>query len=246
MIYQIPKAEIELAVRTGFITRSIWESEFAKDLKPSWRYEKWNKLEKRGFFKPHSSEYAKGVLVPVADHPKVKELVGDFVAPPPSVAVLGHDEKVVRTFLKLKREGVLSFAKFEAELKKEDLRNKKHFDPSDSTKFPDLLIGLQGPNSGKRIALEFELSRKEPKRYRQMMISYVCHREISAIIFVTDLDVIKNGIRAAIRDTYFPEWDKPVGFASLKEILENPMKATIKLPERETSLQTIQTGKNFG
>jgi hypothetical protein len=243
MNYQIPKAEIELAVRAGFLTRSIWEQEFASGLKTSWRYERWRKLIERGFFKPHPSPYATSVIVPNAEHPKVKEMVGDFVAHPPSVAVLAHDEKVLRTYLNLKKDRSLAFAKFEAELKKEDLRNKRIFDPTDATKFPDLLIGFHGPNAGQRIALEFELSRKEPKRYRQMMISYVCHRDISAIIFVTDLDVIKNGIRAAIRETYFPEWDKPVGFASLGEVMDNPMTAKITLAEGQTNLQTMQIGK---
>jgi hypothetical protein len=233
-----PTPEIELGIRSGFLSKKIW-TEFLVDKKRAWKNQKWATFVKRGYFKPHHSARARDVLVPNPDNETVKRLAGDFICPAPSIAVLDHDEKVVQTFLKLRAAKILKFAKFEAELKKEDLRNKRHFDPSDASKFPDLLIELKGSEFEAKIAIEIELSRKEPKRYRHMMNSYMTKKDVGAIIVVSDLEVIRNGILTAIRDTYYPDWEKPIGFASLKQWLANPLKATIHFSEGPKSLESI-------
>jgi len=64
-------------------------------------------------------------------------------------------------------------------------------------------------------------------------------KDVAAIVVVTDLEVIRNGILTAIRDTYYPDWDKPVGFASLEQWLINPLKATIHFSEGPKSLEAI-------
>jgi hypothetical protein len=237
-----PRPEIELAVRTGFLSKPIWLEYFCEN-KKSWRNEKWAALVNRGFFRPHPASRGKDVIVPNAKNETVQKCSGDFIAPSPGLAVIDHDEIILRTFLRLERQLLLASAKFEAESKKEDLRNKRHFDPSDKTKYPDLLISLRGPRADLNLAIEIELSRKEPKRYRQIMMSYVSMRNVSAIIYVTDRDVIRNAVRAAIRDTYYPDWEKPVGFVSLKEWTNDPMTAAIEFAEETLNLEKIRNGE---
>lgn len=238
-----PTKEIELAVRTGFITKEIWNEFFAMG-KLAWRNRVWMNFVERGFFRNHYSTLAKDVITPNPRHPLVIALAGDAVAQPPAVSVIEHDAIVVKTFFQLRNSGILLSAKFESELKREDLRDRRHYDPSDKTKYPDLLIQLNGPNSHAQIAIEIEKSRKEPKRYRQIMNSYMTKKSVSKIIFVTDLDVVKNGIRTAIRETYFPEWAKPVGFASLKQWRKNSIETLIEFSEMKTTLAEMSSVSN--
>ena len=71
------------------------------------------------------------------------KIAGGGVTAAPLISVLDHDEIVLRTFLMLSRKDILASAKFESELKREDLRTRRHYNPEDSTKFPDLLISLK-------------------------------------------------------------------------------------------------------
>ncbi len=98
------------------------------------------------------------VLVPNQKHPSVVKIAGDAVTTAPPISVLILDEIVVQTFLKLSRKEVTVSEKFEAELNREDLRTRRGYDPEDSSRYPDLLITLNGSEENKKIALEVELS----------------------------------------------------------------------------------------
>ena len=233
-----PTKEIELAVRSGFLSKEIWIEFFApKNLR--WRNELWEFLYKRGYFLTHYSKRAADILVPNSKNVLVKKIACDSITMAPPVGVIDHDETVVKSFLKLKQLGILDTAYFEGELKRQDLRSRRNYNPADRTKYPDLLISLIGPNSNKKIALELELSRKEPKRYRQMMNSFMTTKEISSIIFITQLETVKNGIKAAIRETYFPEWEKPVGFVDLDQWRNDLVNAPIYFSDKTKTLQQM-------
>lgn len=227
------------AARTGFLSKLIWDKWFAEKIKRSWKHKKWKLLVERGYFVPHPSSYAHEVIVLNSDNDEVRHLVGDQLIQPPSVAVLSHDNEAAEIYLKLKTSKAITWGKFEAELKREDLRDKRNFDPTDATKFPDLLVSLTDTAKGKTVAIELELSRKEPKRYRQMMNSYMSFRQASAIVVVTDLQVVRNGIKTAVRDTYFPEWEKPIGFVSREAFLESPMNCNIEFAEKTCRLAEV-------
>jgi hypothetical protein len=238
-----PKREIALAVRTGFLTKKVWLDFFATG-KQAWRNRVWMNLIERGFFQPHYASRAFGVITPNARNPIVRRFAGDSIVQAPSIAVLDHDEIVMRSFLMLDSTQLMAMAKFESELKKEDLRNRIHYDPNDRAKFPDLLISLCGANPNRKIAIEVELSRKEPKRYRQVMNSYMTKKDVSKIIFVTDLDIVRNGIRSAIQETYFPDWEMPVGFVSLSEWIRAPQTALVHFSETSTTLTKMSADSN--
>ena len=111
-----PTKEIELAVRTGFISKAIWNEFFANG-KLALRNRVWMNFVERGFFRNHYSILAKDVLIPNPRHPLVLVLAGDAVAQAPAISVIEHDSIVIRTFFQLKTNGLLSAAKFESELK---------------------------------------------------------------------------------------------------------------------------------
>lgn len=230
-----PTREIQLAVRTGFLSQSIW-FEFFAPKHERWRYELWTILGKRGYFLNHHSRRATDVLVPNPKHPLVQKITGDSITMPPPVGVLDHDEAVVKSFLLLKEKEILETAFFEGELKRYDLRSRRHYNPHDRTKYPDLFISLKGPNSHNKIALEFEFSRKAPKRYLHMMNSFLATKEISTVVFISNLQTVKNGIKTAIRESYFPEWEKPIGFVSHDEWQKDPVNAIITFSENKKSL----------
>ena len=131
---------------------------------PRWRRHVWSRFVSSGLFKPHYSKRATDVIVPNFEHPLVKRISGGGVTHAPNTAQIDHDEIVVRSILVLEKQQIIFSATFEAELKREDLRSLRHYNPSEKTKYPDLVIEVRGQSQRKKIAIELELSRKEPKR----------------------------------------------------------------------------------
>ncbi len=234
-----PSAEIRLAVRCGFLSKELWNEFFAEG-KPRWRRHVWSRFVSSGLFKPHYSKRATDVIVPNFDHTLVKRISGGEVTHAPNTAQIDHDEIIVKSFLSLEKQQLIFSAKFEAELKREDLRSLRHFNPSEKTKYPDLVIEVQSHSEPKKIAIELELSRKEPKRYRQMMNTYMTSKQFSSIIFITELENVKTSIQKAIRDTYYPDWERPVGFVVLKEWIKDPSEATIYVNDKATKLSVFK------
>ncbi len=238
-----PSAEIRLAVRCGFLSRAVW-NEFFDVGKARWRRCLWGRFISSGQFKQHNSSRASDVIVPNRDHPLVKQISGGEVSSPPSVAQIYHDEILVKGFLRLKKENTIDRAKFEAELKREDLRSQRYYDPNNKTKYPDLVIEIDEEARTKKIAIELELSRKEPKRYRQMMNTYMTSKQFSSVIFITELETVKTSIKSAIRETFYPHWERPVGFVDLQEWIKDPDEATIFVNEKVTSLAKLRPRLN--
>ncbi len=233
-----PSAEIHLAVRCGFLSKELWNEFFAKG-KPRWRRHVWTRFVSSGLFKTHYSKRATDVIIPNFDHPLVKRISGGEITHAPNTAQIDHDEIVVRSFLVLERDQIIFSAKFEAELKREDLRSLRRYNSSDKTKYPDLVIEVQGESEPKKIAIELELSRKEPKRYRQMMNTYMTSKQFSSVIFITELETIRTSIKKAIRDTFYPYWERPVGFVDLKEWIKDPSAAAISVGDKVTSFDSL-------
>ncbi len=230
-----PSAEIRLAVRCGFLSREIWDEFFAEG-KSRWRRHVWSRFVSSGLFNPHYSKRASDVIVPNFNHPLVKRISGGEVTHAPNTAQIDHDEIMVKSFLTLEKQQTILSAKFEAELKREDLKSLRRYNPFDKTKYPDLVIEVKSQSQSKKIAIELELSRKEPKRYRQMMNTYMTSKQFSSVIFITELETIRTSIKRAIRENFYPHWERPVGFVDLKEWIKDPSEAAIFVGEKTTTL----------
>ena len=52
-------------------------------------------------------------------------------------------------------------------------------------------------------------------------------------------DRFSQTIKKAMRDSYYPDWERPVGFGRLEEWSEKPSTAKISFAEKITSLSEI-------
>ena len=71
------------------------------------------------------------------------------------------------------------------------------------------------------------------------MDAYSSIKGVDKVIFIGRTDKIANAVKAAMRDSYYPDWERPVGFGSLEDWLKDPGKATIALSENTTSLARL-------
>lgn len=240
---KVPEAEIRYAAKTGFLTKRIWEDFFAGDI-PGWKRRRlWRCLAVRGFFRPHPSSLAKQVLILNRKSPMVFKLVGDEISSPPFVSQLEHDETVARILLDLKKAGVIQSFTTEMELKRE-IKEKQRYDGSVKMKYPDAIIEVSGPMTKIKVALELELTRKDPKRYRQCLNTYAARREVSQVVFIARANAVFDSLRRAMRETYYPDWERPIGFSPLEEWKRNPAEAAICFSETQTSLRSIHKKMN--
>lgn len=239
MKQHIPIVEIQLATRVGFLSKKIWFEYFAYGNKV-WRNRQWNLLKQRGYFIPHPSKRASSdVLVLNLQNLCVQKLCEDKVSRSPNIAFLDHDEMVVETYLKFMNADWVKYSKFESELKRDDSRNKKLLLPDDKIKYPDLLLKFNRQKTNQALVIEIELTRKDPKRYRQILNAYMTYGECAQIVFVVSSEAITRVIQRAIRDTYFPIWEKPIGFVYIEDWQRDLFSAPIYISEKYKTISEI-------
>jgi hypothetical protein len=73
------------------------------------------------------------------------------------------------------------------------------------------------------------------------MMAYMCTRPVKTIIYVTNLQTVKKAVATAIRETYFPAWEKPVGFVVLADWQKDSLTAKIDFGEYASSLEQLRT-----
>lgn len=240
--WHIPEEEISFATRTGFLSKPIWEAFFSEGSR-SWKVRKWQYFTARKIFLPHSSRLARDVLVPNPEHPLVVSSSGKAIVKPPFAFQIEHDETVARLVLELERQGLLESYVFEPEMKAEELSQGRVPSKLDFAKYPDAVIALRGQPVASKIALEIELSRKSPKRYRELLQASLNRKDVGAILFLARQKAIFEGLRSAMREIRYPDWERPIGFCNLDEWLRNPSTAAIHFSDRVTRLTEMKTAK---
>lgn len=232
-----PLEEIRFAAKTGFMSRDIWEQYFSKRSRAR-NVTVWQDFVRHKFFAPHASERLSNVLVLGLKGKKIIEEMGGEVVSPPNLNQISHDEIVSRIALDLMRSSHVSGLKTEGELKKQYMSWIKKTREGREAKMPDLLLELKSQSESK-IALEIELSRKSPERYRKVMNSYASQTTAKKIVFISDQESIFDRISRAMKSTGYPSWEKPVGYSRLKEWQMNPLSAVIYFPGQSTSLEKM-------
>lgn len=231
-----PIREIKFATKSGFLTKNLWIEFFASgSASISWRNKQWVSFVTEKIFFPHYHNRAVDVLVPNPRHPLVKAVGGDAVASPPFVSQLDHDERLARMVLNLLKDGVAINYRLEAELKRLSSGSQRHYESQQKEKLPDALILLPDEKQT-RVAIELELTKKDPKRYRKIMSTYASFARADKVVFVVRDERISQTIRQAMRDAYYPHWTKPVGFGRLEDWIQNPSTARISFTEDVTTL----------
>ncbi len=234
----VPEREIRFAAKTGFLSKRLWEEFFAEGT-PSWNRRLWKHFVGRGLFRPHPSALARDVMVLNRRNPVVMSMVGDEISTAPFVSQLEHDETVARILLDLVRAGLVRSFVTEMEQKRVPNGERRFAESTARVKYPDAIVTIGGPSERLRIALELELSRKDPKRYRQCLDTYAARKDIDRVIFIARAGIIFDSLKRAMRDTYYPDWERPIGFGQLDEWKKNPAVAAIHFSESETTMRTI-------
>jgi len=235
---KIPVAEIHFAAKSGFLSKSVWLDFFAAG-STGWKNKVWRSFLEREYFLKHPARRADDVLVPNPKSAAVKRLAGDAVAAPPYIFQLDHDEQCSRIALSLQRRGVVQDYMMEVEQKRHFFGWNKSLSEARAVKFTDLLLEVKCQSGFKRVAVELELSRKSPARYRKIFQSYAAKRDYSTIIFLSRSQTIFDALARAMKDATFPTWEKQVGFSSVDGWLKDPTLTPIHLDSGATSLAQL-------
>jgi hypothetical protein len=234
----VPEREIRFAAKTGFLSKRLWD-EFFADGSPSWNRRLWKHFIKRDFFLEHPSDFARDVLVLNRKNPVVMSIVGEEISPAPLAWQFEHDETVARILLGLLRAGIVQSFVTEIELKRVHESERRFGGHAARVKYPDAIVTIGGPSASHRVALEVELSRKSPARYRQCLDTYAARRDVDRVIFIARAGIIFASLKRAMRETYYPDWERPIGFGQLDEWKRNPAAAIIQFSESETSMTAL-------
>jgi hypothetical protein len=233
----IPTKEIQFMAKSGFITWELWNEFFAYGCQ-AWRYRLWNQFIAEKIFFERRSENTFDVWVLNRKHQLVKNTVGSVVASPPFTGQLRHDQLVAKFILETMRQGLGIAYRLEPELKKMAPKIVRHYDSSNREKYPDGLIQLKDTEKT-RVALELELTRKDPKRYRQILDAYSSYKKAELVVFIVQDERFITTIKQAMRDSYYPKYERPIGFSRLEDWQKNPTEAKIQFSEKTTTLESI-------
>jgi hypothetical protein len=236
---KVPVEEIRFAAKTGFITKGLWDDFFAKG-SYSWRRRQWNSLTERGYFRPHPSPIVTNTLVLHRKNLEVKALLGDSISSAPYVSQLNHDQILARSILTLARQNLIESFRTELELKRENIGSQKVFNLSEKTKHPDAIIEIRGPEKIHHVSLELELTKKDYKRYFQIIRTYSANSKVQRILFIARTEGVFNCLRKAMRENSYQNALKPVGFISYHEWVKDPANAPIHTSGKITSLTAIK------
>lgn len=234
----IPEREILFAARTGFLSKPIWEAYFAHG-SDRWKRRQWQLLCERGHFEAHPSRFARNVVIPNRANAEVRKLVPGGIVSPPYGPQIEHDEMVVRTVLFLRRKGLASSFKLEAELKREDWQ-KGLLKEGEQKKFPDVILDVQEAGRTIRLAVEIELSRKSPRRYRQIFESYAARKDVQCVVFAARSRAVFDGLKAAMLEAHYPNGECPIGFVELDAWMTDPSRAVMFFAGRKVSLEEMR------
>jgi hypothetical protein len=231
----VPLKEMRFIAKFGFLSRRLWEKYFSERSRTR-NIRVWRGFVEEGYFRPHQDERYSDVLFLARRSKKLLEEAGQGFVTPANVYQISHDEKVAEIALKISAAGWIEKFTTESELKKRFTDWRTLSKEGQSAKFPDLLLyGLDGSS----LALEVELSRKSPERYRKMMQSYSSQNWTKTAIFISDQQVIFDRVAKAMKAVHFPSWEKQIGFSYLKNWLDDPLKAEVFLSARKTTLADL-------
>lgn len=234
----VPFAEILFTAKTGFLSRNLWKKHFTKRSKNR-NYEFWNELVERKFFKRHRSPLLKDILILGTEGIRVLENKGLGRVFPPNINQIDHDEVVSDLALQLQKSPKVLKYETEGEIKRRFTGWVKDSWKGENFKFSDLMVYLKNSDAIFKVAIEVELSRKSPKRYKQMMRGYQNQKQMNCIVFVADDKAIFDRLRDAIKHTLFPTHEKPIGFCKLQDLQKNPLNAPIHFSEGKISFEKI-------
>lgn len=237
-VFKLPKEEIKLAAKTGFLTRDLWR-EFFSYGDESWKLKQWKNLLTRGHFRKHPSRRADDTLVLNYKNRDVIKLVGAEISAPPYIAQLTHDEIATRSVLRLQKQGLLKSFLTESELKTQNAGQERVRSAKDRIKYPDMIIELARKDKSISLALEIELSRKDYQRYYRAIGNYSTRTYADKVLYIGSTEGIFVSLRKAMRENSYSSHRQPIGFVSSVEWEKSPATAPIYFNDYMTSIAQI-------
>ena len=210
--------EVEFAVRVGFLTKNIWKEFFASG-GLRWQQKLWRELRVQEIFNSRS-EWP-DLYIPNLKHPMVKG-AATYLAKPPVLNQITHDEFVARSYILLTRKFPDLEIKTEALLKRENPLCNKGRGVSDSEKHPDMVV----VSGREKTAIEIELNQKSKARYEAILR---CYRRLgyARVLYVIRSDATRSAILGAANEVKFPLDKIPLGFASVANWRLDPSRTPI-------------------
>lgn len=225
-----PIKEMAFASRVGFLTRGIWREFFAKGC-PRWQNKIWARLKQERFFWQHPG--LPDLYIPNAKH-RLATQYTPFVAKPPNINQLAHDELVARSYLLLHRQLPDLDIKTDAYLRRALPIKSKGMRSDEVPKHPDLVLKVDG----RCIAIEIELTQKTRSRYRSILRSYR-RAGYDKVLYIIRSASTMHVIDSAAYEVSFPRDQIQIGFGSIGDWRVHPLTTNINFDHSTEPLSKV-------
>jgi hypothetical protein len=230
------RGPLRAAAKSGFLTKRIWEDFFIVGDR-SWKWRRWKSLMDTGYFTPVPDYgFVKSAVTLSSTGKVIADALGlDPVYSPPAKN-LWHDEELIRFALFLERQGWISNWKTEQELKVSGQGQQFFQNQVRATKIPDLIIEWNAHPKKILWAVELERTRKEMTRYYEMVGAYKAISHIESVLVIAAANSIEANIKRAQGKMGYPQNQRPMFFATMNDVIENPMSCEFRQGPNRMSL----------
>ena len=226
-----PFEVLHFVAKTGFITFELWKDYFFSARSRRAMFFNWRELTRRNYLVAHTNYKISHTLVLNRNEKMVKNLFEGKPAYMPNPNQLHHDEILLKGILWLSQRGLIGDWQTEAELKRQHPQDFRVYVQGQLLKYPDAILYLKQEHSEVAIALEYERTQKNRKRYEHILNAYAGMKSLRAIIWIVQDDAIKNIISKEIANCHFPLDVRPIAFLAEETWKNNPQKLTELLSE---------------
>jgi hypothetical protein len=239
---------MRVAAKAGFLSKRIWMNFFATGNR-RWQNRRWKSLRETGLFKPVPDYGFTESTVALSDKGKsLASALGMNSVYSPGAKNLWHDEELVRFALFLERHDWISDWMTEQELKGNGQVERFFQSQGRVLKIPDLIIEWNGSPSKTFWAVELERTRKEFNRYYDMVGAYKGISRIDSVLVITATSSIEANIKKAQAKMGYPQSQRPMLFASLNEVIQDPASSELRHGQNRITLEKMAhalTGKKM-
>jgi hypothetical protein len=235
---------LRVMAKSGFVTRAIWRDYFARGSN-RWHRRQLQRLCECRLIEPHVNSKAQGIFVLSIFGKILLAREGLRFALPPFVGQLDHDELVLRSVLELSKQKLIRGFLLENEMKRSEMRQHQitTWTRAEDQRYPDAIFELNVLGKKRMVALEYERTRKSPRRYRDKLWAYSHSNSFWVVIFVCESEAIKSMIKRQLYFLRCPELSGKVAFVDKKQWLAGPADASVNLESQTFSIRTLVTPK---
>ena len=212
-----PTDLVAFVAKTGFITKETWAEFFFTGGSVRWKNRLWESLRDRRYFAPYRNLRVRDIYLLNRMNREVSDFLQGRAVRAPFVSQIEHDEVLARGLLRAMKRGLVAAWTTEAELKSFSRDTFRVESQGQVVKYPDAILVMNGPSTGRKMALEVELTQKTKQRYVQILGAYAAMRGIDGVLFVTDSMAIRRVIDDTAKQVYFPFETVSLGFTGVKD-----------------------------